>query len=351
MTNVKLLDCTLRDGGYINNWNFGHSNIQSMIRNQEKTNAEILELGFLKSEPYLQDRTVFNRQEQILPLIPEKKPGIEYAAMVEVVNPLPLAELSERRQDGIDIIRVIVWKTKHTATGEVVDALEEGFQYCKGIAERGYKLCIQPARVDLYSDEEFIQMLRRFSALHPTAIYVVDSWGTLNAEELMHYMHLADANMPASISLGYHGHNNMMQAFGVTQAMLREGFTRQLIVDASVYGIGRGAGNLNTEVIAKYLNDHYGKHYELAPMLEIYDRQIKDIYAQEAWGYSIPHFITALYHSNPDYGRYFYGKLKLSSRDIEWILQRMTDDEKTMFSESRANGLYQSFMQNLQTSE
>ena len=325
---IKLLDCTLRDGGYINDWRFGSEAIPDMIEKLQDTGVDILEIGFLKKEPYQEDRTVFNSMEQVKKLLGKKRPGQKYAVMSEVVNPLPLDMIDPADDESADIIRVIVWKTKHNAQGEVVDALEEGFRYCKSIVEKGYKLCVQPARVSQYSDEEFTAMVRRFSELDPLAIYVVDSWGTQNAEELLHYMHLADENMPAHINLGYHGHNNMMQALSVAQCMLKEKFERNIIIDASVYGIGRGAGNLNLEIIAKYMNEHCGKDYKIMPMLEVDDKYIRDIYKKESWGYSVPYFLTAMHNCNPAYAR----KLSnISPKTIDMVFSKMSETEKTIY--------------------
>lgn len=334
MGEIKLLDCTLRDGGYINDWRFGEEEIPDMIEALEQTNVDILEIGFLKDEPYQEERTVFNSMEQVKKLIPDKKPGIEYAVMCEVVNPLPLEMLEPADEDSADIIRVIVWKTKYNDQGEEVDALREGYEYCKGIVEKGYKLCVQPARVSQYSDAEFTAMVKKFSTLNPMAIYVVDSWGTENAESLLHYMHLADDNMPREISLGYHGHNNMMQALGVAQAMLKEGFEREVIIDASVYGIGRGAGNLNLELIAKYLNEQFEKHYDTSSVNTVNEKYIQDIFAKEKWGYSSSFFLTAKYNCNPNYAKFID---ELGAFDCaEELLAQLTDDEKVIFSKEAA---------------
>lgn len=334
MGEIKLLDCTLRDGGYINDWRFGEEAIPDIIEALGFTNVDILEIGFLKDEPYQRDRTVFNSMEQVKALIPKKKPGIEYAVMCEVVNPLPLEMLAPADRESADIIRVIVWKSKRDANGNEVDALQDGYDYCKGIVERGYKLCVQPARVNQYSDEEFVSMVERFSTLNPMAIYVVDSWGTENAESLLHYMHLADDNMPAKIALGYHGHNNMMQALGVAQAMLKENFTRDVMIDASVYGIGRGAGNLNLELIAKYLNEEYQTEYDILPMLKVYEKNIVEIYQKEAWGFSIPYLLTAKYNCNPNYARYLETELKLGVEDIQRILSELPETDRIIFRKS-----------------
>ncbi|MBR4703117.1 MAG: hypothetical protein IKO91_04675 [Oscillospiraceae bacterium] len=331
MGSLNLLDCTLRDGGYINDWRFGEEAILDIKERMEQTGADVVELGFMRNEPYQRDRVVFNSMDQVKRLIGKKKPGVRYAVMCEIANPFPVELLAPADAESADIIRVIVWKTKHDETGKVVDALDEGFEYCRGIVEKGYRLCVQPARVDQYSEEEFVSMVRRFSQLDPLAIYVVDSWGTQNAEGLLRYMHLADGNMPQQITLGYHGHNNMMQALGVAQAMLREGFGRDIMIDASVYGIGRGAGNLNLEIFAKYLNEQYGKHYALEPMLETYEKWIKAIYELEPWGYSIPFFLTAKYNCNPNYARALGFGMKLDAGTIQRFLSGLSEEDRIIY--------------------
>ncbi|MDY6039671.1 MAG: hypothetical protein SPI69_04130 [Elusimicrobiaceae bacterium] len=325
MAQIKLLDCTLRDGGYINDWKFGKTAISDMTRKLESSGVEILELGFMKNEPYDEARTVFNDMAQVKKVIGHKKAGVQYAVMAEVVNPLPLDMLTPADAQGPEIIRVIVWKRM----------LKEGFEYCKGIVEKGYKLCVQPARVSQYSDEEFIDMVKMFNQLDPLAIYVVDSWGTMYQDELLHYLHLADKYMKPNISVGYHGHNNMMQAFDVACAFAREKLDRDLIIDASVYGIGRGAGNLNTEIFAKFMNEKYGRTYDLQPLLAVYNTYISKIYDKCKWGYSIPYFISAKYNCNPNYASY-YAAENISPVMIENIISTMKPEERIMFKEENA---------------
>lgn len=330
MGRISLLDCTLRDGGYINDWRFGEDAIPDMIDALEQANVDILEIGFLRNEPYQKDRTVFNSMEQVKQLISHKRCGVQYAVMCEVMNPLPLEMLTPADKDSADIIRVIVWKTKRNHKGEEEDALQDGYEYCKGIIEKGYKLCVQPARVSQYSDEEFTAMVKQFSALNPMAIYVVDSWGTENTESLLHYVHLADKNMPKEIALGYHGHNNMMQAFGVAQAMLKENLEREVIIDASVYGIGRGAGNLNLELIAAYLNEQYEKHYDILPASKIDKKYIQDIFTREKWGYSTSYSLTAKYNCNPNYAKFL--DETGASDCADKLLKQLTENDRIIFS-------------------
>lgn len=335
MKNIKLLDCTLRDGGYVNNWKFGYNMIYDTIKGLEESNVDIIEIGFLKNEEYMIDRTVFNDVRQINPIIGNKKSGIEYAAMIEVVNPIPIEMLKEHEESDIDIIRVIIWKQRRNSSGEFVDALEEGYNYCKQIVEKGYQLCVQPARVDQYTDVEFVNMLNMFGQLNPKAIYIVDSWGTQNAEQVMHYVRIADNILKDNIAIGLHGHNNLMQAYANAVTFIDSDIERELIIDASVYGIGRGAGNLNTELIAKYLNEKYNYSYNTASIISIYDKYISKIREDYFWGYCIPYYLTALYNCNPNYGEYLGIKNGISNTDIETFITELSDEDKIIFNKEK----------------
>lgn len=343
MKQIELLDCTLRDGGYINDWHFGVDNITDSIKNLEQTNVDILEIGFLKDEEYKPSRTVFNSMKQIQQLILPKKEGIKYAAMIEVVNPISLENLAPCTEESVDIIRVIVWKTKHDKDGNVVDALQEGFNYCKGVVEKGYKLCVQPARVDQYSDEEFTDMLKQFAVLNPYAIYVVDSWGTQTSDNILHYTRLADNVLNEKIAIGYHGHNNMKQAFDNAKAFINIETERKLIVDASVYGIGRGAGNLSLEDFAEYLFLNGKKFYNTEPMTKVLNQVVMPIYNCTKWGYSIPYCLTAKYNCNPNYGSYLGDDWHMDNNDIENILKSLNDDEKVIFNKKHCNEIIKQY--------
>jgi isopropylmalate/homocitrate/citramalate synthase len=322
MGKVSLLDCTLRDGGYVNDWRFGETAIPKIVKKLIETGVEIIELGFLKNEPYSTERTVFSREEQIEQLIHPKKNGVLYAGMVEVVSPLPINELIENSNSSIDVIRVLVWKR----------LLDQGFEYCREILAKGYKICIQPARVNQYSEREFINMIELFNTIKPMAVYVVDSWGTQSREATTRYLNIADKYLKKDIALGYHGHNNMQQAFSCAEAFVNMGFERDIIIDASIYGMGRGAGNLTIEMFATHLNKTLNKSYRLEPMLEIYSEFIEPIYRQTAWGYSVAHLLTALYDCNPNYANYLSQEKGLSSKMISEVLRTLSEQDKIIFS-------------------
>lgn len=318
---IRLLDCTLRDGGYINNWMFGKDAVYDIKEKLVDSNIDIVELGFLKNEPENSDRTVFNSTKKLIPLIGKKKSGVLYAAMIDVQGRIPIDMIEPCTSETVDIIRVIVWKR----------LLEDDFAYCKKIVEKGYKLCVQPARVDQYSDDEFVSMVKKFETLNPLAIYVVDSWGTMNIAKMLHYFKLLDDNLKDGVSCGYHGHNNMQQAFGIAESLISYNAKHDLIIDSSIYGIGRAAGNLNTEIIAEYLNIKDSKNYNIENLIYLYDKYIKQIYNEFSWGYSIPLFITAMLNCNPEYG-VFCEKKKMDELQIFNALKKLEGENKIRFN-------------------
>lgn len=328
MGRVKLLDCTLRDGGYVNDWKFGQKEIGFMVEKLGEAGMDFVEVGFLKNEAYSPQRTVFSSVSQIEQLLQGKQAGKErYAAMIEVTNPIPLGQLQEYEGGQLGIIRIIIWKR----------LLMEGYAYCKQVAQKGYQVCIQPARVDQYSPGEFTEMLKLFAQINPMAIYVVDSFGTQDEEAVMEYCGLAHRHLPDGCALGYHGHNNLGQAAGIAKRLAKSGWDRDLMIDGSVYGIGRGAGNLQTELIAKWMNGTFHTAYQQKPLLQIYDQCIQQIYRKKPWGYSLPYYLTASYGCNPGYADYYATECGLAAGEIAQIFEKMDGHARILFSKEKAD--------------
>ena len=242
MNSVKVLECTLRDGGYVNNWDFGKENIINITKNLEKSNADIIEMGFIRDEKYNENRAVYNSNKQLDEIIGTKKKNTIYAALVEMANYYPIEKFEDRGKGGIDAIRYSFWKRK----------IDEAYEYASKIVDKGYKLCVQPTRVEQYTEKEFAKMIEQFSKLKPYAIYIVDTFGLLKKEDVIKYAKVADEYLSKDIILGYHAHNNMQQAFSNVTSFIEMDMDRKIMVDASIYGMGRGAGNLNLEMIYNY---------------------------------------------------------------------------------------------------
>lgn len=324
MSKVKILDCTLRDGGYINDWQFGQDAIRGICERSKNTGANIVELGFLRDELYNKNRAVFSTTGDLQKVINKKDKAVRYAVMAEMASYYPEEKLVFRNENTFDMIRYTFWKR----------CLDEGYAYCKKIREKGYELAVQPTRVEQYSKEAFAEMIIKFSELEPYAIYIVDTFGLLSKDMLLEYAEIADRYLDKKIVLGYHAHNNMLQALGNAVALTEMGLSREIMLDVSAFGMGRGAGNLNAEVFLHYLNQTYGTKYDIAPIYETWDLWLKDIYEASPWGYSYYYFITAYYKGNPNYATYFMNH-GVSVAQADKIMKSIPYEERIIFSEDK----------------
>ena len=325
MNKVSVLDCTLRDGGYVNNWEFGEENIRFIRRKLDDIGTDVIELGFMRNEPYQSHRSIFNSIQQAADVIGKKRDGSLYAVLVEMANYFPLEMLAPRTENGPDFVRYSFW----------MRCLDEAYEYASQIVDKGYHLGVQPTRVEQYSEKQFADMCKRFSKINPYAIYIVDTFGLLTKEQLVKYAKIAADYVDGGIKIGYHAHNNMQQAFSNATTFAELDLKHDIIIDASVYGMGRGAGNLNIEMICNYLNTFRGASYNLEPVYEIWDRSLKEIHSRLPWGYALEYFITAANQCNPNYASYLMEK-KLSIADFSKIIKSITDDDKFLYQDEKA---------------
>lgn len=335
MGKVHLLDCTLRDGGYVNDWMFGEDTIKGFCQKIANTGIEFLEVGFLKGKEYNPDKAVFPTVADFVPMITPKKEGLKYVGMLDMSAPVELDSIPPYDGTSIDGIRVIFKK----------DKIEEAYTYCERIQELGYFISVNFVSTDAYEDEEFIEGLKKFNKLNPFAISLVDTFGLFKRKQFLRMCYLADHNLNESVTLAYHAHNNLQQAFGNAEALVELNLKRDVLVDACIFGMGRGAGNLNLELFAEYMNENYDTDYKIEPMLEIMDEYLADIYREKFWGYSLPLYLSATIGCHPNYAIYLAEKDSLNAKDFREILSGIPKEHKAKFSKDKANEFYREYMQ------
>lgn len=336
MRKVYLLDCTLRDGGYINDWKFGRDTIKGFGKKIAQTGIEIFEVGFIRGDTYNPERSLFPDIQSITDIIEPKNENLMYVAMLDMSNPVPLERLTPYDGSSIDGIRVIFKKEK----------IDEAYLYCQHIIKLGYKVFVNFVGTDLYTDQEFIEGIRKFNGIHPFAVSIVDSFGLIKRKQFLRLVYLADNNLDSEIVLAYHAHNNLQQAFGNAEAMVEMNLKRDICIDACVFGMGRGAGNLNLELFAEYMNENYGTQYRIEPMLEIMDEYLNDIYRRKFWGYSLPLYLSASTGCHPNYAVYLAEKDSLSVKAFNELLKGIPTNEKAKFSKERAEKYYRQYQEN-----
>lgn len=336
MGKIYLLDCTLRDGGYINDWNFGEDSIKGFGKKIAQTGVEIYEVGFMKGDCYDPDKAVFPDIETIAHVIQPKADHMLYVVMVDMGSPVPLERIAPCNGSSVDGIRIIFKKEK----------IKEAYDYCKKIQELGYITFVNFVGTDMYTDSEFAEGIKLFNQLNPFAISIVDSFGMIKRKQFLHFVQIADDNMAEGIALAYHAHNNLQQAFGNAEAFVELKLKRDIVIDACVFGMGRGAGNLNLELFAEYMNENYDTHYKIDPMLEIMDEYLNDIYKTKFWGYSLPLYISATTGCHPNYAIYLAEKDTLTVKSFHELLSSIPQEEKARFTREKAEKFYREYQEN-----
>lgn len=335
MGKTYLLDCTLRDGGYINDWNFGEDTIKGFGQKIAQTGIEIYEVGFIKGNVYDSNRSIFPDTASIAKVVQPKSKELLYVAMLDMSSPVPIERIAPCDGSSIDGIRIIFKKEK----------IDEAYQYCKAIQELGYFISVNFVGTDLYTDKEFIEGIEKFNDLQPFAVSIVDSFGLIKRKQFLRLVYLADNNLAEGIALAYHAHNNLQQAFGNAEALVEMNLRRDVIIDACVFGMGRGAGNLNLELFAEYMNENYDTAYKIEPMLEIMDEYLNDIYKTKFWGYSLPLYLSATEGCHPNYAIYLAEKNTLTVKDFNELLKNIPKEEKAKFSKERAEKFYREYQE------
>ena len=334
MRKVYLLDCTLRDGGYINDFRFGEDVIRGFCKKIVKTGVEICEVGFIKGDVYDPDTSLFPDVESFKNVITPKDSRMKYVGMLDMSKPIPMDRLTPYDGTSIDGIRVIFKKNK----------INEAYEYCKRIQELGYFISVNFVGTDLYTDEEFIEGIRKFNELKPFAVSIVDSFGVIKRKHFLRLCYIADSNLHKDCVLAYHAHNNLQLAFGNAESLVEMNLKRDLIIDACVFGMGRGAGNLNMELFAEYMNENYDTSYDIQPMLEIMDEYLADIYKKKQWGYSLPFYLSASKNCHPNYSVYLEEKDALSVQDFDHILASIPAEERANYSKEKAEKYYKDYL-------
>lgn len=311
---IRILDCTLRDGGYVNDWRFGDANAKEIANLIGKTGIDYFEVGFIKLCDYVKDKIQFNNMSQVADMFKPTKQKL--SLIVEVGYGYPVSEFPDHSEDTVDLVRVIMWKRM----------LKEGLEYCRQLKEKGYEVSVQATRTEQYSLDEFADVCRMFSEINPDALYIVDTFGLLTKENLLEYALVADKHLASKIRLGYHAHNNMQQAFSNAIAFMEHSWNHSIMLDASVFGIGRGAGNLCLELLLQYLNEIKGAKYDIQPLFEVMDKYLKPIYEKSPWGYSMPYLLSAINGRNPSYVGYMQER-GLTIQQMGQVFRMMKEQE------------------------
>ncbi|MCC8104669.1 MAG: aldolase catalytic domain-containing protein [Clostridiales bacterium] len=339
MNSLRVLDVTLRDGGCVNNFEFGQSNMKKILTAQEAAGIDVIELGYIDAKKgSLTGRTQYRNEKVISEcILNHKKSGVTYVAMIDY-GKYNVNELAPRSENGIDGIRMAFHKENY------LDVVSIG----RKIIEKGYQFYIQPMITLRYSDAELLNLIEMVNneLSDAAGFYIVDSFGEMRPNDLSRILNLVDHNLIPSMALGFHSHNNLQLSYSNACSMIQFPTNRDFMLDSSIMGMGKGAGNLNTELLLEHLNIYYGKHYQISPLLDVIDKVINQLHTEYYWGYAPEYYLSSVNHCTPSYASYFYNKHMLPIDQVGELLGMIDKEKKISFDSNYAEKLYRQYNQN-----
>ncbi len=321
MKHVKLLDCTLRDGAYLIDKEFGNDNIAGIIDGLVNAKVDYIEIGFFQDDGFGDGKTVFKNSADARRFIPNDKQGCMFTVLADYSR-FSIENLDDCTGDSIDAVRECFFKKERF----------EALEYCKTIIKKGYKCFVQPVDILGYSDIELIEFLQAVNEVEPYCLSIVDTFGSMYQEDLHRIFEIINHNLIKTCKIGFHSHNNMQMSSALSQEFVRMTYgKREAVVDGTISGMGRGAGNTPTELIAQYMVDKHGYTYNIDALLDVIDDYMDNIKARCTWGYTTPYFIAGSYSAHVNNIAYLTQKSSIRSKDIRYLLNKIGTIERKRY--------------------
>ena len=332
-----ILDCTLRDGGYINNWRFSDNFISEYIELMNKCDIDFVEIGFINKTKSYKGNVVGRCRyidNEYLNLFTNTTFKISVLADYKDIN-ITLLENKNNLQI-IDLVRVAFHKKD----------MNNAIKTCILIKKLGYNVSINAMAITNYNDNELNELLNLVNKNNFNILYIADSYGSLNNNQLKNYIQNFN-NKLKDTSIGIHLHNNMNNAFNNFVYSQDVILNKDLYIDCTLFGMGRGAGNLQTELVLNYRKI---EKKILIQMLIFIDKYLLKLYNNNInvnWGYELDYFLSGLLKMHPNYINKFR-EINLSFKHKLVLIQKIIDDNKhSLFCLNYINNIIDNYNNNL----
>lgn len=334
MKHAKLLDCTLRDGAYLIDKKFGDETIRGIIDGLIAANVDVIEIGFLQDEGFGPGKTVFFNGEDAARFIPKERNNALFTVLADYSR-YTFTNLDSYNGESFDAVRVCFFKKERY---DAVSAFRQ-------VKEKGYKLFVQPVDILGYSDKELIELIETVNEIEPYCFSIVDTFGSMYEEDLHHVFSVINHNLTPVSRIGFHSHNNMQMSSALSQAFLKMTYgNRDVVVDTTISGMGRGAGNTPTELIAQYMVSKLRYHYDIDAILDLIDTYIVPLKKNVEWGYSTHMFLAGTYGAHVNNITYLKQKNSIRSKDIRYILDRIGSQARKRYGYDLLENTYLNYM-------
>lgn len=286
---IKVMDVTIRDGGLCNNFEFTDDFVSELYKINVKSGVDYMEFGYKASKNMFNEsdygKWKFCKEEDIRAIVGENVTDLKISVMADVGRCDYKTDFLPKSESVIDMVRVACYVHQISAAIEMIEYL----------SSLGYETTCNIMAVSQVPTEQITQALEMLSDSSVDVIYLVDSFGSLypeNACELAQtYMSIAEK---AGKSVGFHAHNNQNLAFANTIETLSYGVS---YLDASMQGMGRGAGNCAMELLLGFLKNPKYNMYHLLDFIENYVKPLRE--KGIMWGYDLPYMLTGLFNRHP----------------------------------------------------
>lgn len=318
---VRITDCTIRDGGYLLNKNSDPEFVKGVMKGLADAGIDFVETGFLQTN-VTGESLVYANSVDARKYIPEDKKRTEFLGFCDN------SRYSAENLDDYDG-KSFKWLRISFAMHEIDASLD----FCKKAQEKGYTVQFNPMDAISYTDKEREELIEKVNEVKPGSMSIVDTFGAMYLEDLIHIFKQMDGLLDKSICIGLHSHDNLglSCALAETMVILAAEKDRDIIIDGSLYGMGRGAGNASTELLASYLNKNYGASYDIPALLDTIENYILPLKKNNVvWGYDLPMFICGTEHAHVD-NVYHLQKQGCEIKDMYHVIGKMEPQQRTRY--------------------
>lgn len=283
---IKVLDCTIRDGGLINNHDFDHRFVRAVYKALSEAGVDYMEIGYKNSKKLFPGKEFgtwkFCDDEDIKKVIDGIESDMKISVMVDVGR-VDMDDIKPKKDSPISMIRVASY----------VKDIDKAIHLVNHFADKGYETTVNIMAISRALDNELNEALHQLEKeCKANVIYIVDSFGALYQESTEFLVKKAKDILKTK-EVGMHAHNNQQLAFGNTiEAIIHNAN----YVDGTVYGLGRAAGNCPLELLVGFLKN---PKFNIRPILDLISKEFIPLREKMEWGYIIPYAITGMLDEHP----------------------------------------------------
>lgn len=331
-SDISLLDCTLRDGGYQNNWIFGYDSIRIHVLAMIKSGINFVEIGFLdQSVREDLNRCVFPSLDTVDKILKDIDKGkSQYLVMIDFGN-FDINSIPDRNYlSVVDGIRVIA---------KMENAIE-AIKFTSILRTRGYLTFFQIVSSGEYTDEQLFHLSEQVNLFNIDYLSIVDTYGQMYPSEILNVIDMLDSSLQEGIGLGFHGHNNIQLAYANSITAIESKHKRTKIIDGTLLGMGKNAGNCPLELLVDYVVREYGGKYNIGIILDLIEIKYNDQKNKYQWGYSNKFYLSATKKIHPNYVSYLMDKRTLLASNMIEILSNIPKEKQLRYDNNLIASLY-----------